>query len=114
MSASGYLITESDQIASYGNRVMSSMRADVIYGRRAPDRVARSAIARSGVQHKTGRAAAQFSFLQSRVPDLRAGKPALVRNTRLCDVTYGTYGGNVIYACGPPSRHTPAVGVETS
>ena len=50
-------------------------------------------------------------FLKSWIPDLRAGEPALVRDTSLCTVTYG---GNVIYACGRPSRRARAIGVETS
>jgi hypothetical protein len=35
--------------------------------------VARSAIARSGVQHKANRAAAQYLFLKNWIPDLRGG-----------------------------------------
>ena len=38
-----------------------------------PDRVARSAIARSEVQHENRRAAAQYLFLKNWVPDLRGG-----------------------------------------
>ena len=40
---------------------------------RTPDRVARSAIARSGVQHENRRAAAQYLFLKNWIPDLRGG-----------------------------------------
>jgi hypothetical protein len=38
---------------------------------RTPDRVARSAIARSGVQRENRRAAAQYLFLKKWIPDLR-------------------------------------------
>ena len=40
---------------------------------RTPDRVARSAIARSGVQRENRRAAAQYLFLKNSIPDLRGG-----------------------------------------
>jgi hypothetical protein len=40
---------------------------------RTPDRVARSAIARSGVQRENRRAAAQYLFLKNWIPDLRGG-----------------------------------------
>jgi capsid protein len=40
---------------------------------RTPDRVARSAIARSGVQREDRRAAAQYLFLKNWIPDLRGG-----------------------------------------
>jgi len=40
---------------------------------RTPDRVARSAIARSGVQRENCRAAARYLFLKNWIPDLRGG-----------------------------------------
>ena len=40
---------------------------------RTPDRVARSANARSGVQRENRRAAAQYLFLKNWIPDLRGG-----------------------------------------
>ena len=72
-----------------------NLAADVIYAktssmaRRTPDRVARSAIARSGVQHKTGRAAAQFLVLKNWVPDRRSGFAATCPGHEAADVTYG-------------------------
>jgi hypothetical protein len=40
---------------------------------RPSDRVARSAIARSGAQRENRRAAAQYLFLKNWIPDLRVG-----------------------------------------
>ena len=40
---------------------------------RTQDRVARSAIARSGVQRENRRAAARYLFMKNWIPDLRGG-----------------------------------------
>jgi len=70
---------------------------------RTPDRVARSAIARSGVQHKNRRAAAQYLFMENWIPDLRGGFAAacpgheaghrhLWRKRHLCAHAHGVTG----------------------
>ena len=66
---------------------------------RTPDRVARSAIARSRVQRENRRAAAQDCFLKDWVPDLRAGFAPLRRRssgTRGCATS--CMARDVIYA----------------
>ena len=60
-----------------------------------PDRVARSAIARSGAQQKTRREAAQYLSSKNWIPDLRGGFAAACPGNASTDVIYG---GNVIYA----------------
>ena len=66
---------------------------------RTPDRAARSAIARSGVQRETGRAAAQYLFLKNWVPDRRGGFAATCPGHEAADVINGE---NVIYGLAYP------------
>jgi hypothetical protein len=70
-----------------------------------PDSMARRAIARSGVQHKASRAAAQYIFSKNWIPDLRGGFAATCPGNESADVIYG---GNVIYAqAGMNDRKEP-------
>jgi hypothetical protein len=61
---------------------------------RTPDRVARSAIVRSGVQHKASRAAAQYLFSKNWIPDRRGGFAAACPGYESADVIYAWH---VIY-----------------
>ena len=67
----------------------SSMAKTSSMAWRTPDRAARSAIARSGVQRETGRAAAQYLFLKNWVPDRRGGFAATCPGHEAADVIYG-------------------------
>jgi hypothetical protein len=89
----------------YGLLSMSSMWATSPMDGRTPDRVARSAIARSGVQHKASRAAAQYLFLKNWIPDLRGGSATACPGHEATNVIYGQKrhlcGGRHQWACVP-------------
>src|SRR6516225_1485234 len=94
MSALGCLKFESDFVT----------RNHVIYA--LADRVARSAIARSGVQRETGRAAAQYLFSKDWILDLRGGFATGCSGHEAANVIYAKtssmpssviYGGDVMY-----------------
>ena len=70
---------------------------------RTPDRVARSAIARSGVRHEAGRVAAQYLFLKNWIPDLRGGFAAACPGHEAADVIYAV-GASASRISGPRAR----------
>src|SRR6516162_2565144 len=103
MSASGCLTSESEYVAvlrdahvMYGDKRHLCGRGHLRRGlkpcvprtawRAAPSRDPGSSVKIAAKRHRI--------FLKSWIPDLRAGEPALVRDTSLCTVTYG---GKVIY-----------------
>jgi len=68
---------------------------------RTPDRVARSAIARSGVQHKALPRSGSIFSSKTWIPDLRGGFAAACPGNASADVIYA---GNVICAGGGANR----------
>jgi hypothetical protein len=96
-AAAQYLFSKTwipDLCGGFAAACPGNASADVIYGRnviyapRAPDGVARSAIARSGVQHKASRAAAQYLFSKHWIPDRRDGFAATCPGNASADVIY--------------------------